>query len=195
MDVIIVEVGYHQLKTNYTKSVCVFCGSRDGSKIEYKLAAIELGRLLSEVQFRLVYGGGNLGLMGALATSAQQNNCEVLGIIPQHLMEKEVGKTTLKNLIITKNMHERKNLMYNESDAIMILPGGVGTLDEFFEIITWGQLGLHKKCIILLNIDGFWSPLLALLSHQVNHGFMDKSIKNLFSIVETPRQAIDYLIN
>jgi uncharacterized protein (TIGR00730 family) len=195
MDLNIVEAGYHQLKTNYTKSVCVFCGSREGSKPEYKLAAIELGKLLSEVKFRLVYGGGNLGLMGALASSAQQNNCEILGIIPQHLMEREVGKTNLKNLIITKNMHERKNLMYNESDAIMILPGGVGTLDEFFEIITWGQLGLHKKYIFLLNIDGFWSPLLNLLAHQVNHGFMDKSINNLFSVVATPREAINYLIN
>ena len=156
MNLTVVEAGYHQLKTNYTKSVCVFCGSRDGSKPEYKLAAIELGKLLSEVKFRLVYGGGNLGLMGALASSAQQNNCEILGIIPQHLMEREVGKTNLKNLIITKNMHERKNLMYNESDAIMILPGGVGTLDEFFEIITWAQLGLHKKYIILLNIDKFF---------------------------------------
>jgi hypothetical protein len=85
--------------------------------------------------------------------------------------------------------------MYNESDAIMILPGGVGTLDEFFEIITWGQLGLHKKYILLLNIDGFWSPLLNLLAHQVNHGFMDKSINKLFSVVATPREAINYLIN
>ena len=195
MEINKVEVGYHQLETNYIKSVCVFCGSRDGSKSEYKLAAIELGKLLSEVKIRLVYGGGNLGLMGALASSAQQNNCEILGIIPQYLMEKEVGKKNLKNLIITKNMHERKNLMYSESDAIMILPGGVGTLDEFFEILTWGQLGLHEKNIILLNIDGFWSPLLNLLSHQVNHGFMDKSINKLFSVVATPQEAIDYLIN
>ena len=183
------------MKKNYTKSVCVFCGSRDGSNIKYKLAAIELGRLLAKVKFRLVYGGGNLGLMGALSSSAQQHNCEILGIIPQHLMEKEGGKTNLKNLIVTMNMHERKNLMYNESDAIMVLPGGVGTLDEFFEIITWGQLGLHKKCILLLNIDGFWNPLLNLLSHQVNQGFMDKSINDLFSVVGSPKEAIDYLIN
>ena len=189
----IVEAGYYQLEKNYGKSICVFCGSRDGLSSKYKFAAVELGVLLSEVKFRLVYGGGNVGLMGALASSAQKNNCEILGIIPQHLMDKEVGKTNLKNLIITRNMHERKNLMYNESDAIMILPGGVGTLDEFFEIITWGQLGLHQKPIILLNIDRFWSPLLDLLSHQIKCGFMDKSINKLFSIVDTPKEAIAYL--
>ena len=193
MNSVIVEAGYHQLKRNYSKSICVFCGSRDGSSIKYKQAAIELGALLSQVKFRLVYGGGNAGLMGALASSAQKNNCEIIGIIPAHLMEREVGKKNLKNLIITKDMHERKNLMYNESDAIMILPGGVGTLDEFFEIITWAQLGLHKKSIILLNIDGFWNPLLNLLTHQVKCGFMDKSINKLFSIVDTPKEAIDYL--
>ena len=193
MNSVLVEAGYHQLKRNYSKSICVFCGSRDGSSIKYKQAAIELGALLSQVKFRLVYGGGNAGLMGALASSAQKNNWEIIGIIPAHLMEREVGKKNLKNLIITKDMHERKNLMYNESDAIMILPGGVGTLDEFFEIITWAQLGLHKKSIILLNIDGFWNPLLNLLTHQVKCGFMDKSINKLFSIVDTPKEAIDYL--
>ena len=181
------------MKKNYTKSICVFCGSRDGSSPKYKLAAKELGKLLSISKFRLVYGGGNTGLMGALASSAQNDNCEILGIIPKHLMEKEVGKTNLKNLIITKDMHERKKLMYNESDAMIILPGGVGTLDEFFEIITWGQLGLHKKPIILLNIDGFWNPLLNLLEHQIDCGFMDKSINKLYLIVNSPKQAIDYL--
>lgn len=183
------------MKKNYNISVCVFCGSRDGSNPKYKLAAIELGYLLSQAKLRLVYGGGNLGLMGAIASSAQKNNCEILGVIPKHLMNKEVGKTDLSNLIVTKSMHERKTLMYNESDAIMILPGGVGTLDEFFEILTWSQLGLHKKPIILLNIDGFWDPLLKLLSHQIKCGFMDKSINKLFSIVETPKKAISYLIN
>ena len=195
MDIRIVEAGYRKLKKSYMKSVCVFCGSREGSNPQYKQAAIELGSLISKVNFRLVYGGGNVGLMGALALSAQNNDCEILGIIPQHLMEKEVGNLVLKNLIITKDMHERKNLMYNESDVILVLPGGVGTLDEFFEIITWAQLGLHKKCIILLNIDGFWEPLLNLLTHQVNCGFMDKSITKLFTIVRTPKEAIDYLID
>ena len=195
MDIKIVEVGSHKLKKNYRKSVCVFCGSRNGSNASYNLAAIELGAMFSKANFRLVYGGGNAGLMGALASSAQKNNCEILGVIPEHLMEKEVGRTNLKNLIITTNMHERKNLMYNESDAIIVLPGGVGTLDEFFEIITWAQLDLHKKPIILLNIDGFWDPLLNLLSHQINCGFMDNSINKLFSIADKPKEAIDYLID
>jgi uncharacterized protein (TIGR00730 family) len=193
LNITIVDLGFRKLEKNNNKSVCVFCGSRDGANPKYKQAAIELGVLLSEAKFRLVYGGGNVGLMGALASSAQDNNCEILGIIPRHLMEKEVGKADLQNLIVTSNMHERKQLMYTESDSIIVLPGGVGTLDEFFEIITWAQLGLHKKSIVLLNSDGFWDPLLNLLNHQIRCGFMDKSINELFSIAETPEEAIDYV--
>ena len=193
MNLTVVEAGYHQLKTNYTKSVCVFCGSRDGSKPEYKLAAIELGKLLSEVKFRLVYGGGNLGLMGALASSAQQNNCEILGIIPQHLMEREVGKTNLKNLIITKNMHERKNLMYNESDAIMILPGGVGTLDEFFEILTLIQTGKIKKNLpIVLFGKDYWNQLIN-FETLVEYGTISRKDLDLFLLTSSVDDAFEYI--
>ena len=109
-------------------------------------------------------------------------------------MDKEVGKTNLEELKVTDNMHERKNLMYENSDAFIILPGGVGTLDEFFEILTWAQLGLHKKPIILVNTDKFWDPLINLINHQVTLGFMKQSIKSLFTIIETPKDAIAYLI-
>ena len=179
---------------NNIKSVCVFCGSRDGSNALFKKASFELGTLLANENLKLVYGGGNIGLMGALASSAQSNNCNILGVIPEHLMKKEVGKTDLKKLTVTKNMHNRKSLMYKEADAFIILPGGIGTLDEFFEVLTWSQLKIHKKPILLLNIDGFWNPMIDLINHQINFGFVDKSIENLFITVKTPSEAIDYLV-
>ena len=179
---------------NIIKSVCVFCGSRDGSNALFKKASFELGILLANENLKLVYGGGNIGLMGALASSAQSNNCDILGVIPEHLMKKEVGKTDLKKLTVTKNMHNRKSLMYKEADAFIILPGGIGTLDEFFEVLTWSQLKIHKKPILLLNIDGFWNPMIDLINHQINFGFVDKSIENLFITVKTPSEAIDYLV-
>ena len=110
-------------------------------------------------------------------------------------MKKEVGKTDLKILTVTKNMHDRKKIMYDKSDAFIVLPGGVGTLDEFFETLTWAQLGLHNKPIILLNIDNFWTPLLNLLSHQVKAGFMNKNINKLFITLKTSQKAIDYLLD
>lgn len=174
--------------------MCVFCGSRSGLKSIYKEKAVELGQLIAHEELTLVYGGGDIGLMGSIASSAQENGCNIIGIIPQHLMDKEVGKTNLKELKVTDNMHERKNLMYKNSDAFIILPGGVGTLDEFFEILTWAQLGLHKKPIILVNTDKFWDPLINLINHQVTLGFMKQSIKSLFTIIETPKDAIAYLI-
>lgn len=176
------------------QSVCVFCGSRSGLKSIYKEKAVELGQLIAHEELTLVYGGGDIGLMGSLASSAQENGCNIIGIIPKQLMDKEVGKTNLKELKVTDNMHERKNLMYKNSDAFIILPGGVGTLDEFFEILTWAQLGLHKKPIILVNTDKFWDPLINLINHQVTLGFMKQSIKSLFTIIETPKDAIAYLI-
>ena len=174
--------------------MCVFCGSRDGSNALFKKASFELGILLANENLKLVYGGGNIGLMGALASSAQSNNCNILGVIPEHLMKKEVGKTDLKKLTVTKNMHNRKSLMYKEADAFIILPGGIGTLDEFFEVLTWSQLKIHKKPILLLNIDGFWNPMIDLINHQINFGFVDKSIENLFITVKKPSEAIDYLV-
>ena len=177
------------------KSICVFCGSRYGSNSKYKEAAIELGHLIAKKNLTLVYGGGNIGLMGSLASSAQNKNCNILGVIPEHLMKAEVGKTNLKNLTVTQDMHERKSLMYNQSDAFIVLPGGVGTLDEFFEILTWSQLKLHQKPIILINTDNFWNPLLDLLQHQIKMGFMDQSINLLFFTVPTPEAAITHLLN
>ena len=177
------------------KSVCVFCGSQSGSNRKHKHETEQLGSLIAQKGFRLVYGGGNIGLMGILASQAQSNNCSILGVIPDHLIKKEVGKTDLKTLTVTENMHERKKMMYDNSDAFIVLPGGVGTLDEFFETLTWAQLGLHNKPVILLNIDNFWNPLLDLLSHQVKSGFMNKNINKLFITLKTSQKAIDYLLD
>ena len=173
--------------------MCVFCGSQSGSNRKHKYETEQLGNLIAQKGFRLVYGGGNIGLMGILASQALSNDCNILGVIPDHLMKKEVGKTDLKILTVTKNMHDRKKIMYDKSDAFIVLPGGVGTLDEFFETLTWAQLGLHDKPIILLNIDNFWTPLLNLLNHQVKSGFINKNINKLFITLKTSQKAIDYL--
>ena len=177
------------------KSVCVFCGSRKGKNSKHEHATKELGKLLAKKNLSLIYGGGNIGLMGVLASVAQSNNCSIFGVIPEHLMKKEVAKTDLKRLTVTKNMHERKKMMYDNADAFIVLPGGVGTLDEFFEILTWAQLELHDKPIVLLNIDNFWTPLINLLNHQVKLGFMDKNIVDLFVSFNSPIRAIDYLLD
>ena len=194
MNKLIVEKGPLKLRKKTIKSVCVFCGSRSGSILEYEETALELGNLIAKENLTLVYGGGNAGLMGSLASSAEKGNCKILGVIPKHLMEREIGKTSLRNLKVTQTMHNRKNLMYNSSDAFLVLPGGVGTLDEFFEILTWAQLDLHKKPIILINVNNFWAPLINLLNHQIKSGFMEPNITLLFKTFKTPLEAINYLV-
>ena len=116
-----------------------------------------------------------------------------MGVIPEHLLEAEVGKTDINNFIVTQNMHERKKVMFMNSDAIIILPGGAGTLDEFFEVLTWAQLKLHNKPIIILNVSGFWDPLIELINHLVENGFADQSLKKLFKVVSSPGDAIEAL--
>ena len=174
-------------------SVCVFCGSRYGNDKAYKKATEQLGRLLAEENCRLVYGAGNIGLMGTVAKNTESNGGEVMGVIPEHLLEAEVGKTDIKNFIVTQNMHERKKVMFMNSDAIIILPGGAGTLDEFFEILTWAQLNLHNKPIIILNVSGFWNPLIKLINHLVENGFADQNLNKLFKVVSSPGETIEAL--
>jgi len=145
----------------------------------------KLGKIIAENNWRLVYGAGNVGLMGVVANSVQFNKGEILGVIPKHLLEREVGKTDLSTFIITENMHERKKVMFMNSDFVVILPGGLGTLDEFFEILTWKQLGLHEKKIIIININGFWDKLIELLDNLVKSEFADLSIKDYFYVVKS----------
>ncbi len=158
-------------------SVCVFCGSRSGARPEYQVAAEQIGALIAAQGWRLVYGAGDVGLMGAVARAAQSGGADTFGVIPVHLVSHEVAKRDLGAFVITENMHERKKVMYMNSDAIVVLPGGAGSLDELFEVLTWRQLGLHEKPILLLNTAGYWDKLLELLDHVIAQGFADPSLK------------------
>ena len=171
--------------TPVRRSICVYCGSRFGKDPAYKLAATELGELIANQGWRLVYGAGDVGLMGAVANGTQAAGGDTFGVIPVHLLKWEVGKRDLTQFIVTENMHERKKVMYMNSDAIVVLPGGAGSLDELFEVLTWRQLGLHEKPIYLLNINGYWDPLLALLDHVISEGFADASLQDYFSTLDT----------
>ena len=153
------------------KSVCVYCGSRSGAMPAYAAAAEALGTRLAEHGLRLVYGAGDVGLMGTVARAAQAAGGETFGVIPQHLVKRETGKTDLTTYVVTETMHERKKVMLYNADAVVVLPGGMGSLDELFEAVTWAQLGLHGKPIVILNTEGYWEPLRALISHIVDQGF------------------------
>lgn len=158
------------------KSVCVYCGSRDGNDPAYAQAAADTGAMLADNDWRLVYGAGDVGLMGRVANAVQSANGATFGVIPVHLLDWEVGKRDLDTFIVTETMHERKKVMFMNCDAVVVLPGGAGSLDEFFEALTWRQLDLHGKPIILLNINGFWDPLKGLLDHVVQQGFAGQDI-------------------
>lgn len=171
------------MSQNPTYSVCVFCGSRFGRDDAYKESAQELGDALAKNGMRLVYGAGDVGIMGVVATATQTANGETFGVIPVHLLDHEVGKRDLTSFIITENMHERKKVMFMNADAIVTLPGGAGSLDELFEVLTWRQLGLHEKPVYLLNVNGFWDPLLALLDHIIDEGFAEPSFRDSLQVV------------
>ena len=151
---------------NKVKTVCVYCGSGPGTNPRFIEAAVALGKALADNAIRLVYGGGSIGLMGALATSVLDHGGAVTGIIPDFLTSRENALTRVQEMIVTPDMHERKRLMFERSDAFVALPGGIGTLEELVEQLTWQQLGRHSKPILIANIDGFWEPLLALLIHM-----------------------------
>ena len=175
------------------KSVCVFCGARDGALPAYAQAAKELGQSLAAEGWRLVYGAGDVGLMGTLARAAQEADGETFGVIPHHLATREVIKPDLGDLAITENMHERKMLMFSNSQAIIVLPGGAGSLDEFFEVLTWRQLGLHSKPIHVLNTAGYWSKLIQLVEHVIAEGFADSSLRSYVSVSESVPDLITAL--
>jgi uncharacterized protein (TIGR00730 family) len=156
----------HMDRMNQIKTVCVYCGSGAGNNPRFIEAAIALGKSFAENNVRLVYGGGSVGLMGAVAKSTIDHGGSVTGIIPEFLRARENALTSVQEMIVTPDMHERKRLMFERSDAFVALPGGIGTLEELVEQLTWQQLGRHTKPILLANIDNFWEPLLSLLSHM-----------------------------
>src|SRR3954465_4143382 len=161
---------------NQIKTVCVYCGSGPGTNPRFVEAAIALGKVFAENDIRLVYGGGSIGLMGAVAKSTLDHGGSVTGIIPDFLKARENALTRVQEMIVTPDMHERKRLMFERSDAFVALPGGVGTLEELVEILTWQQLGRHAKPVLLANIDGFWEPLLALFGHMRATEFIRPSL-------------------
>jgi len=175
------------------RSVCVYCGSRPGADPAYADAATGLGTALAAENWRLVYGAGDVGLMGLVARATQEAGGDTFGVIPTHLLDLEVGKRDLTRFVVTENMHERKKVMFMNSDAVVVLPGGAGTLDEFFEILTWAQLGLHAKPIVLLNIAGFWDPLVKLVDHVIEQGFAAPSLRKLITVADTAEATMEGL--
>ena len=160
---------------NLIRSICVYCGSSPGRSEIYLEAGQALGRSIAEAGLRLVYGGGTKGIMGAVAKGAIQAGGKVTGIIPRFLMNKEATEAALNrldDLIVTEDMHARKHTMFEKSDAFVALPGGIGTLEEIVEIMTWAQLGRHRKPMVFANIAGFWDPMLALMDHMKAEGFV-----------------------
>jgi len=155
-----------QEKSSKIRKICVYCGSGPGTDPAFAQAARDFGKLLAENGIGLVYGGGSVGMMGELAAAVTKHGGQVNGIIPEFLVEREHALQTAPGLIVTRDMHERKRKMFEMADAFVALPGGVGTLEEIVEQMTWAQLGRHKKPILLANIEGFWEPLCALLDHM-----------------------------
>ncbi|MEM8570197.1 MAG: TIGR00730 family Rossman fold protein [Pseudomonadota bacterium] len=178
------------MPTSTLRSVCVFCGARHGVSPGYTKAAQDLGAGLAAHGLRLVFGAGDVGLMGEVARAAQTAGGVTFGVIPKHLMEMEVGKRDLSHLVVTETMHERKKVMFMNADAIVALPGGAGTLDELFEVLTWRQLGLHEKPVYLLNAEGYWDPLLAMLDNMRDQGFIDDA----FLATLTPTSSVSELL-
>ncbi|QFT59438.1 LOG family protein YvdD [Sulfitobacter sp. THAF37] len=172
------------------KSVCVYCGSRPGADPAYARDAEDLGKGLAEAGLRLVYGAGDVGLMGSVARAAQQAGGETFGVIPQHLVAWEVGKTDLTRYVVTETMHERKKVMFMNCDAVAVLPGGAGSLDELFEVLTWRQLGLHQKPVFLVNTAGYWDPLMQLIRHVVDQGFADETLAGYVTPVPDAAAAL-----
>lgn len=167
------------------KNVCVYCGSSSKVDDKFKDAAKALGVCIADQNWNVVYGGGRVGLMGIVADSALESGSEVYGIIPEHIQSREVEHTGLTELHVVDSMHTRKQMMVDRSDAFVVLAGGLGTLDEFFELVTWKQLGLHDKPVVLVNIEGYWSGLVNTMENIAQEGFMRSEDMGLFSIVDT----------
>ncbi len=175
------------------RRVCVFCGSQVGADPVHAETARELGRELARRGLALVYGGGRVGLMGELASAVTRAGGEVVGVIPQALSAKEIAYGEATELIVVGTMHERKALMADKADAFVALPGGFGTCDELFEILTWGQLGIHRKPVAVLNVGGFFDPLLAWADHMTNTGFLKPKHRELLLVAGSVAELLDKL--
>jgi uncharacterized protein (TIGR00730 family) len=175
------------------KKICVFCGANPGTDPAYAEAARTLGHAIAARGLGLVYGGGKVGLMGVVADGALEAGAEVDGVIPEHLMQRELGHGSVTRLHVVSSMHERKALMAQLSDGFVVLPGGFGTLEEAFEVLTWSQLGLHKKGTVFLDVNGYWSKLNAMLDSMTEAGFVKPEHRLLSMTAATPDEALDLL--
>jgi uncharacterized protein (TIGR00730 family) len=174
-------------------SILVYCGSNEGSNPAHREAAAQLGRLLAEAGIRLVYGGGAIGLMGVLARATMEAGGEAVGVIPRFLDAAEKGLRSLSRLEVVDSMHQRKERMFALADAVIVLPGGLGTLDEAFEVLTWRQLGLHDKPIVFVDIAGYWQPLFDLVAHAAEEGFAPQGVRRLYRRATSVEAALEAL--
>ncbi len=185
-------------KMNKVRSICVYCGSSPGQNAAYAAAAKVLGKSIADHGLQLTYGGGTKGIMGAVSSAVLANGGRVLGIIPRFLINKEAAENdlgTLSQLIITENMHERKHALFENSDAFVALPGGIGTLEEIVEVMTWAQLGHHTKPMVFGNINGFWDPMLSLVEHMRNEGFIHSGHLMQPLVVSTPEEIVGAILS
>ena len=177
------------------RRICIFCGSSSGRRSVYEQAVQHVGRLLALRGIELVYGGGNVGLMGTLANACLESGGRVIGVIPQSLVDKEVAHTGLTELRVVGSMHERKFLMAELSDAFMGLPGGYGTWEELFEMLTWSQLGIHRKACAILNVNGYYDALLKMADNAVDEGFLRSANRDLLLADADPERLMDRMIS
>jgi uncharacterized protein (TIGR00730 family) len=175
--------------------ICVFCASSIGNNKNYETAAYEVGKLLALKNIEVVYGGGNVGLMGTVANAALSHNGKVIGVIPEILMTKEVAHMNLTELHVVKNMHARKMMMHELSDGVITLPGGFGTFEEFFEMLTWAQLGVHSKPIALFNVDGYYDHLLKFIDHAVAEGLLKSVFRDMIIVSNDVRSIVEAMLH
>ncbi|KAK5584229.1 hypothetical protein RB653_005837 [Dictyostelium firmibasis] len=180
-------------KVNKINNICVFCGSRKGNDEIYTQKAEELAKEMVKRNYGLIYGGGNIGIMGAVSQGVQNAGGRVKGIIPRSLSPKEISGVTIGEVVFVDDMHTRKEIMYNSSEAFIALPGGMGTFEELFECITWNQLGIHSKPVGILNINGYYDPLVALLKTSVGTGFVDGDFANSIIVSSDPIELLNKL--
>lgn len=177
----------------YPKSICVYCGSSNQVEQHFKDLARDVGKMLADHHIRLVYGGGKVGLMGIVADTVMQNGGEAIGIIPEHIVKKEIQNEDLTELHVVDSMHTRKQMMVDRSDAFLVLPGGIGTLEEMAEVMTWRQLTIHDKPIVIMNHKEYWTPYLTMLDNLIAHNFMRKGDRKLAAVVEKVDQILPAL--
>jgi len=175
------------------KRVCVFCGANPGNNPAYAAAARQMGEAIAQRGLGLVYGGGHVGLMGIVADAAMKAGAEVIGIIPEVLMNREVGHGAITELHVVGTMHERKKMMADLSDGFIVMPGGVGTLEEAVEAFTWTQLGIHDKGLVFLDVEGYWQGMASLFDHMVSNGFVKPEQRPIAQFVAEPAAALDAL--